>query len=60
MPLLPFHQAFALFRFAVIFVGISERASYGNAADENAASLAPLARRFAIRGMEIVERIPRT
>ncbi|MCI4661204.1 MAG: phosphotransferase family protein [Neomegalonema sp.] len=53
-PLEPFHKAFALFRFAVIFVGIAERAMVGVAADENAAALAPLARRFAIRGLDIL------
>jgi aminoglycoside phosphotransferase (APT) family kinase protein len=54
-PLTPFHKAFALFRFAVIFVGIAERAIAGVAADENAADLAPLARRFAIRALNILE-----
>src|SRR5690606_8810568 len=29
----PFHVAFALFRFAVIFVGIADRSRAGNAAD---------------------------
>lgn len=53
-PLLPFHKAFALFRFAVIFVGIAERAEAGVAAGANAANLAPLARRFALRGLEVL------
>ena len=48
-PLEPFHKAFALFRFAVIFVGIADRAQAGVASGDNAASLAPLARQFAIR-----------
>lgn len=52
--LLPFHKAFALFRFAVIFVGIADRARAGNASGEDAASLAPLARRFAVRGMALL------
>ncbi|MCU4654823.1 phosphotransferase family protein [Roseibacterium sp. SDUM158016] len=52
----PFHEAFALYRFAVIFVGISDRARAGTASDPDAASLAPLARRFAIRAMELTER----
>lgn len=52
-PLLPFHKAFALFRFAVIFVGIADRAKAGNAADPQAANLAPLAERFAVRAREI-------
>ncbi|MTH97519.1 phosphotransferase family protein [Roseibium sp. RKSG952] len=52
--ILPFHKAFALFRFAVIFVGIADRARAGNAADARAAALAPLAERFAIRALEVI------
>ena len=52
--LLPFHKAFALFRFAVIFVGIADRARQGNASGADAARVAPLARRFAIRGLEVI------
>lgn len=48
----PFHLAFSLFRFAVIFVGIADRARAGNAADPDAARFAPLARRFALRAWE--------
>lgn len=55
-PLLPFHVAFALFRFAVIFVGIADRARAGSAASEEAAKVGPLAERFAIRALEAVER----
>lgn len=51
-PLLPFHVAFALFRFSVIFVGIADRARAGSAASKEAASLGPLADRFAIRALE--------
>ncbi|MDD9977050.1 MAG: phosphotransferase family protein [Boseongicola sp.] len=51
--LTPFHRAFALFRFAVIFVGIADRANAGTASDPNAGALAPLAERFAIRALEI-------
>jgi aminoglycoside phosphotransferase (APT) family kinase protein len=51
-PLLPFHVVFALFRFAVIFVGIADRARAGNAASDNASSMAPLAARFAARAVE--------
>lgn len=47
-----FHVAFALFRFAVIFVGIGDRARAGNAADPEAARFAPLARRFTLRAWE--------
>ena len=54
-PLLPFHKVFAMFRFAVIFVGIADRARAGSAAGDNAAQLAPLAKRFAVRALEIVE-----
>lgn len=54
-PLEPAHEAFALFRFAVIFVGIAERARQGNASDPEARKLAPLARRFALRGLELID-----
>jgi aminoglycoside phosphotransferase (APT) family kinase protein len=50
-----FHRAFALWRFAVIFVGIADRAAAGSAADPEAARLAPLARRFAIRALDLIE-----
>lgn len=49
----PFHIAFAMFRFAVIFVGIADRAAAGSAADADAAALAPLARAFAARGLAV-------
>ena len=51
--LLPFHIAFSLFRFAVIFVGIADRARQGNASGQNAHDIAPLAARFARRGLEV-------
>lgn len=54
-PLRPFHIAFALFRFAVIFVGIGQRAAAGSAASAEGAALAPLAARFAARGLEVAE-----
>jgi aminoglycoside phosphotransferase (APT) family kinase protein len=54
-PLTPFHKAFALFRFAVIFVGIAERARSGTASGENAAAIGPLAARFAARALEVIE-----
>lgn len=54
-PLRPFHLVFALFRFAVIFVGIADRAQAGSAAAANAADIAPLAGRFAARAMEVVD-----
>lgn len=52
-PLRPFHIVFGLFRFAVIFVGIADRAMAGSASGENAAALAPLARKFAGRGLDL-------
>jgi len=60
-PLLRFHLVFALFRFAVIFVGIADRVRAGTAAAANAAEVAPLARRFAVRAHETMvgaERLP--
>lgn len=51
-PLMPFHKAFALYRFAVIFVGIADRAQAGTAAGREAERLAPLARAFARRALE--------
>lgn len=53
-PLLPFHKVFALYRFAVIFVGISDRVRLGTAAAADADSYAPLAARFARRAMDII------
>ncbi|ABV92745.1 aminoglycoside phosphotransferase [Dinoroseobacter shibae DFL 12 = DSM 16493] len=49
----PFHVAFAMFRFAVIFVGIADRAAAGSAAGADAARLAPLAEAFARRGLAV-------
>jgi len=48
-----FHLAFALFRFAVIFVGIADRARAGNAAAANASQMGPLAARLAVRAAEL-------
>nr|WP_256515529.1 phosphotransferase family protein [Alsobacter ponti] len=45
----PVHIVFALFRFAVIFVGIADRARAGTAADANAAQTGRLAVNFARR-----------
>jgi aminoglycoside phosphotransferase (APT) family kinase protein len=50
-----FHIAFAFFRFAVIFVGIADRARAGNAASSEAENLAPLAERFARRAAEMAK-----
>ncbi len=54
-PLQRFHLVFSLFRFAVIFVGIADRARAGNAAGADAANVAPLAGRFAKRALEIID-----
>lgn len=54
-PLLPFHVAFALFRFSVIFVGIADRVRSGSAVAANAEAMGPLAIRFAERALEIIE-----
>lgn len=53
-PLLTFHKAFALFRFSVIWVGIADRVRAGTAAGADASAHGDLARRLAIRGMEVV------
>ena len=53
-PLLPFHVAFALFRFAVIFVGIADRVRSGSAVAANAEAVGPLAQRFATRALEVI------
>ncbi len=55
-PLTSFHIAFAFFRFAVIFVGIADRARAGNASSKEAEQLGPLAVRFAARALETIER----
>jgi aminoglycoside phosphotransferase (APT) family kinase protein len=54
-PLAPFHLAFALFRFAVIFHGIADRARAGSAASADAAALGPLAEAFAARAVEVID-----
>ncbi len=50
--LAPFHVAFALFRFAVIFVGIADRARAGNATSGDAGRVGMLARQFARRAVD--------
>lgn len=52
-PLEPFHVAFALFRFAIIFVGIADRARAGNAASADGGRVGVLSRQFAIRGLSV-------
>ena len=51
----PFHLAFALFRFAVIFEGIAARALQGNASGDNAREVGRLREVFARRAIDIVE-----
>ncbi len=45
---------FAPFRFAVIVVGIADRARLGNAASGDASEIAPLAQRFARRAEDVM------
>jgi hypothetical protein len=54
-PLLPFHVVFALFRFAVIFYGIADRAKSGTAVSANAAEIGPLAEMFAARALQVIK-----
>jgi aminoglycoside phosphotransferase (APT) family kinase protein len=53
-PLQPFHTAFALFRFAVIFEGIAARARRGTAASANAAAVGNLSLAFARLGAALI------
>jgi aminoglycoside phosphotransferase (APT) family kinase protein len=50
----PFHLAFALFRFAVIFEGIAARARAGNAASADAERVGTLGVAFARRAIQII------
>ena len=51
----PFHMAFALFRFAVVFEGIAARAKAGTAADPRAGDVAHLSRVFARRARQVLD-----
>lgn len=51
-----FHVVFALFRFAVIFIGIADRARAGNAAGDDARRVGNLADRFAARALDLTTR----
>jgi len=53
-----FHVVFALFRFAMIFVGITDRARLGTAASADAAEVGWLAGRFARRALDLAEGRP--
>ncbi len=57
-PLLPFHLAFALFRFAVIFEGVAARAKQGNASGDNARDVGRLSEVFARRAVDVIEGRP--
>ncbi len=50
----PFHWAFALMRWAVIFEGIAARAQRGNAVADNAAEVGALSIAMARRGLEAI------
>ncbi len=56
--LYPFHFAFALWRFAVIFEGIAARVRAGNAAASDAANTATLSRAFARHAVEAIDGPP--
>ncbi|MBX5452710.1 MAG: phosphotransferase family protein [Acidobacteriia bacterium] len=51
----PFHLAFALFRFAVIFEGIAVRARIGTAVAENAAVVGDLSIAFARHALAVID-----
>lgn len=50
----PFHEAFALFRMAVILEGVAARARAGSAASPNAAAVGGLGAAFAARAVEFI------
>jgi aminoglycoside phosphotransferase (APT) family kinase protein len=50
-----FHRAFALFRFAVIWVGIADRVRVGNAAGADATRHTDMGAKLARRGMEVIQ-----
>jgi aminoglycoside phosphotransferase (APT) family kinase protein len=50
----PFHIAFSMFRFAVIFEGIAARARAGTAAAADAGSVGDLSFAFARRGLDVI------
>ncbi|MYA89945.1 MAG: phosphotransferase family protein [Boseongicola sp. SB0662_bin_57] len=54
-PLTTFHKAFALFRFSVIWVGIADRIRVGNAAAADAGKHGAMAKRLAIRGIDVID-----
>jgi len=54
-PFTAFHRAFALFRFSIIFEGITARANAGQAAGQNAREIGALAPICAARAAEIAQ-----
>lgn len=58
LELRPFHLAFALFRFAVIFEGIAARARLGNAAGADAGDVGRLSETFARRAIDVIDDRP--
>lgn len=54
-PLTTFHIAFALFRFSVIWVGIADRVRAGTAAAADAGQHGAMAKRLAIRGIDVID-----
>ncbi|MYH57304.1 MAG: phosphotransferase, partial [Boseongicola sp. SB0675_bin_26] len=54
-PLTTFHKAFALFRFSVIWVGIADRVRVGSAAAADAWKHGDMAKRLAIRGIDVID-----
>ncbi len=54
LPMQCFHIVFALFRFSVIFLGISDRAKSGTASSRNAAEVGLLAAKFAERARQAI------
>lgn len=55
-PLEPFHVAFSMFRFAVIFEGIAARARAGTAAGTDAGTVGDLSIAFARHGLDAMRR----
>jgi hypothetical protein len=51
-----FHLAFSMFRFAVIFEGIAQRARQGNAAADNAEEVGRLSEAYATLAWSLVEK----
>jgi len=51
-----FHYVFALFRLAVIFEGVADRARLGTAVAQNSSSVGEFAHTFAGRAVEMIER----